>query len=118
MKDDRNNNQPKIAVTPTLKKKVLPFKIALGILCAILFGIVLSWLILFETGNVPYFYEHFAGAIALVLLGCIILLLPQVNKQRIAGDTRGDSLMVFLGFACFILAILTLIFSFSTNFLR
>lgn len=65
-----------------------------------------------QNGVHNYFYDHFASAICLACVGVIALCLPSVTSKTIAGDSKGDNIVIIAGFIMFIVAIFNVIVSY------
>ncbi|MBQ9124540.1 MAG: hypothetical protein IJY14_02500 [Acholeplasmatales bacterium] len=65
-----------------------------------------------QNGINNYFYNHFATAVCLACVGVIALCLPTVLTKTIAGDNKGDNIVIVAGFIMFIIAIFNIIISY------
>ena len=97
------------------KQKVglLP-KIIMGIGMVIIFVIGINYFIEASTGTgeLSYFSQHFMVPIVLLIVGGYALFLPTVSQKSMAGDDRGDKMMVGVGLLLILCSIIALITSF------
>lgn len=115
----KQNNEPKKTNKINYNNKnniIIPLKlkILLGILCFIILSTVVLFIIeVFIGSNVmSYYLTHFAMAVILVCIGFIIMILLSINKSRVVGENKGDSLMEKVAIAAFILGLLSIAFSY------
>lgn len=59
-----------------------------------------------------YFTQHFLGSIILFLVGIAALLMPMVSQKRLAGENKGDSLMIIVAFLLFICSLFSIVMSY------
>ncbi len=102
----------KVVVDEATKKYMLNIKIILGVLAAIVLGCAVYYLICTFTETTNYFVEHFLSAIMLIFIGCIALLMPQLNKKTLRGENKGDNMMIIVGFLLFFVAIMSIVVSY------
>lgn len=94
------------------KKMLLVFRIV--IVVSFIFVVTSSIIYFMEIGkeNKSYFSSHFALPVILFLVGVIAIMVSTMSKQNLSGESKGDNIMVGVGFLLFLCSILTLIFSY------
>lgn len=96
------------------KKNSLKLKIIMGIFAGISMIAIIYYLIemyVLKTGP-SYFTEHFLMSICLFCIGVIALLLTRVSTKRIAGENKGDSMMIVVGFLLIIISFINIFISY------
>lgn len=90
------------------------FKVLIALDLLIIIGLLILYLIEANNQTMSFFTKHFSLPIILVLVGVVALFLPVVSSKSIAGESKGDSMMIWVGFLLIICAIFSLIFSFMS----
>ncbi len=83
----------------------------IAIITLFLTNMIMSWK-LPEGSKLPYFNRHFLTPIGLILMGSVAFTLPYINQSS-NGDPNGDKVMKIVGLLFVLVAIITLIISFS-----
>ena len=65
-----------------------------------------------EGKELPYFNQHFLTPIGLTLMGSVAFTLPYINQSS-KSDPNGDKVMKIVGLLFLLVAIITLIISYS-----
>lgn len=94
------------------KRLGLIFKIIVGISLAAIVAIGIVYFIEAGQETKSYFTIHFAVPILLALVGVIALFLPKVTTKSYSGESRGDNLMIVVGFLLFVCALFSLVMSY------
>lgn len=83
----------------------------IAIIALFLSNMIMSWN-LPDGKELPYFNRHFLTPIGLTLMGSVAFTLPYINQSS-NGDPHGDKVMKIVGILFVLVAIITLIISFS-----
>lgn len=94
------------------KEKIL--KIIVIMSCFVILGLLGTNFYLEMTNkNVPFFIEHFAKPISLLLIGVDAILLPRIPQNTLlGGSNKGDKIMPYIGIGLIVCAVILLVVSF------
>ncbi|MDE6660756.1 MAG: hypothetical protein K2J93_02890 [Anaeroplasmataceae bacterium] len=66
----------------------------------------------FDKPNKSFFSVHFALPIILFFIGLIAIIMSNLSRKSISGESKGDRMMIGVGLLLILFSILSLIFSF------
>ena len=109
------NSVRKTETVPAKQKNpvlFLVFRIILVI--AFIFVVTCTIIYFMEMGSESrsFFSLHFALPTILLLVGIIAIMLSMMSKMSITGESKGDNMMIGVGFLLILCSIITLILSF------